>query len=407
MKPVVPPSKLPLRALFAEALAGILQRPGRTALTALGTVLGIGALVAVLGLTATATGQISQRFTTLTATEVSVERVEGENMDAQMPFPPDADRRMRALNGVNHAGVTWRLPDEVARTVRGVPVPGEQPDVFPTLQVASAGYLGAVLPRVSQGRLYDDAHEDRGERVVVLGKAAARMLGVHTLSTRPAITIDGMPFTVIGVLDDVGRNASVLSSVLVPRRTAEEMWPVTGEAAELKMLVDTQLGAATVIARQAPVALRPDAPELFRVVPPPDPRGLRDAVGTDLNALFLLLAVVCLVIGTVGIANTTLVAVLERTGEIGLRRALGARPRHITGQFLTEAAVVGTLGGLIGTTLGIMTTVVVAAVKQWTPLLEPLAVLPAPFVGTLTGLAAGLYPALRAARIEPVQALQR
>jgi putative ABC transport system permease protein len=123
--------------------------------------------------------------------------------------------------------------------------------------------------------------------------------------------------------------------------------------------------------------------------------------------LFLLLAAISLVIGAVGIANTTLVAILERTGEIGLRRSLGARPRHIAAQFLTESATLGTLGGLLGTSIGVSTVVLVAVIENWTAVLNPLYVMPAPLMGSVVGLLAGLYPALRAARIEPLEALRR
>src|SRR5690606_3895129 len=136
-------------------------------------------------------------------------------------------------------------------------------------------------------------------------------------------------------------------------------------------------------------------------IPPPEPQSLRRGVADDLSVLFLLLAAVSLVIGAVGIANTTMVAVLERTSEIGLRRALGARPRHIAAQFLTESAATGTIGGLLGTSLGVLTIIAVALVQRWTPLLEPAATLPAPLIGTLVGLLAGTYPALHAARIQP------
>jgi putative ABC transport system permease protein len=357
-------------------------------------------------LTATATGQISQRFTTLVATEVTVESAALPH-DAPIPFPADADERIRALNGVNQAGVSWQLPQGVAQTVRGASLPGMSTDTPLAVQAASPGYLAALRPTMGEGRTYDSFHEQRAERVAVLGSAAARVLRVETLATRPAVVIDGIPFSVVGIVDDVARGAAALSSVLIPRHTAETLWPAKEAPGGLHMLIDTEVGAAPLIARQSALALRPDRPDLFKVVPPPDPRSLHDAIGNDLDTLFLLLAGVCLAIGAFGIANTTLVAVLERTGEIGLRRALGARPRHIAGQFLTEAAATGTLGGLVGTTLGILTTVVVAASREWTPLLDPVFVLPAPLLGTLTGILAGLYPALRAARIEPVQALQR
>lgn len=108
-----------------------------------------------------------------------------------------------------------------------------------------------------------------------------------------------------------------------------------------------------------------------------------------------------------GIPDTVLVSVRGRTSEIGPRRALGARPRHIAGQFLTESTAIAALGGLIGTALGVAAVVAVALTRHWTAILDPAFVLPAPLIGTVVGLLAGAYPALRAAGIEPAEALRR
>jgi putative ABC transport system permease protein len=406
--PDLPRSRVAARDLFGEAVAGLLQRPGRTAMTAAGTVLGVGAFVAVLGLTATASGQIDARFTALVATEVLVEDTGGSDpLTVANAFPADAEVRMAAITGVRHAGVWWRVHAQPPLPVTAVPLPGS--DRPPEIEVvaASPGLLRALRPTAVRGRLFDQFHDGRGEAVAVLGSAAAARLEVTNLAVQPAVLIDGVPFTVVGILDDVQRQPDALFQVLVPRRTAELLWGPPDPGDRARMLVDTEVGAATVVADQAPLALRPDAPDLFRVIAPPDPRSLRERVATDLGVLFLLLAAVSLVIGAVGITNTTMIAVLERVAEIGLRRALGARPRHVGAQFLTESAAVGTLGGLVGTSLGVVTVVSVAAARQWTPLLEPWTAVPAPLIGTVVGVLAGAYPALRAARIEPVEALRR
>ncbi|MFZ3498214.1 ABC transporter permease [Streptomyces sp. 5.8] len=405
----IEPSRFTARDNVSEAFAGILQRPARSALTALGTVLGVGTFVAVLGLTATTSSQIDARFNLLTATEVTIEDIaRNKNPFAGPGFPADADERVERLGGVQHAGVfyTVRL-DATAGSVRSAPVGGAGGGGDSTEVVAaSPGALQAAVPKLAQGRLYDAYHSDTKQRVAVLGSSVAARLGITTLDTRPAVFIGSEPFAVIGIIEDVERKPDLLLSVTVPRTTAEDIWGPP-ESDGTSMLIATDIGAAQQVAHLAPTALRPDHPEYLKAVPPPDPRTLRSGVTSDLQQLFLILAGICLIIGAVGIANTTLVAVLERTGEIGLRRALGARGRHITTQFLAESGTLGALGGLVGTSLGTLTVLTIAVLRDWTPVIHPTTVATAPLLGLLTGLLAGLYPAWRAARIEPAEALRR
>ncbi|MFC8012639.1 ABC transporter permease [Streptomyces cinereoruber] len=398
-------SRLHWRDLLSEALAGMLQRPVRSGLTSVGTVLGVGTFVAILGLTATASSQISERFTVLSATEVSIEAVRSSEPRFGSPFPSDADRRIRQLNGVRHAGVYWPVQLDQSVVVRSAPVESFAGNTQVRVVAASPGVLQAAETTLSQGVLFNEWHEAREQRVAVISTGVAARLGITTLETQPAIFIGDEAFSVVGVVDDVRRKADLLLSVIVPRSTAEEIWgPPAGEAG---MLVSTRLGAAPQVAMESALALDPAHPELYRAIPPPNPKELRTQVTEDLDELFLLLASICLFVGTVGIANTTLVAVLERTGEIGLRRALGARARHVAAQFLLESGTLGALGGLIGTALGILTVVSVALARAWTPVINLGFVAAAPFLGLATGLLAGLYPAWRASRIQPVEALRR
>ncbi|MFC8370705.1 MULTISPECIES: ABC transporter permease [unclassified Streptomyces] len=401
-------SRLALRDLLSEAVAGMLQRPARAVLTALGTVLGVGSFIAVLGLTATAASQIDTRFNALTATEVGVVDVGSGNAAAPaLSFTEDAEARISRLNGVQAAGVYWNVRLGPEDGVRAAPVgKANGADAQTQVIAASPGIWPAARAGFAQGRGFDDFHDRHRQAVAVIGSATAARLGITTLHTRPAVFIGGSSFTVIGILEDVERKPELLMSVTVPRSVAERTWGTpSGEGA--RMIISTELGAAGQIAEEAALALRPEHPEYFRVTPPPDPRSLRTAVSDDLSQLFLLLAGVCLVIGAVGIANTTLVAVMERTGEIGLRRALGARGIHITSQFLAESTALGLVGGLVGTSIGTVVVVSVAAAKRWTPVLDPATLAVAPALGLATGLLAGLYPAWRASRIPPVEALRR
>lgn len=404
----LPRSRLGTIAFVREVSTGLVQRPGRSALTALGTVLGMGTLVAVLGLTATAQNQVSDRFTVLAATGVTVEQVPGAGVEEtggpSLAFPEDAEERVAALNGVRSAGVWWSALDgetSVSASAPGTAVAGLDIAVY----AAGPGAIRASRPRWRTGRGFDEFHERRAEPVAVLGATAAHQLGIVRLNDQPAVFIDGRPFTVLGIIASTERNKEFQASVLVPARTGLRLWGVPKEV-DPRMTIETSLGAASLVARQAPLALRPDHPEYFRAIAPPDPRMLEEQVTGDLDVLFLILAAVSLLIGTFGIANTTLVAVLERVSEIGLRRAVGARPRHVAGQFLAESAALGGIGGLIGTALGIATILAVAVDRAWTPVM-PGWLLGAPLLGAGAGLLAGLYPAWRATRVEPAEALRR
>ncbi len=145
----------------------------------------------------------------------------------------------------------------------------------------------------------------------------------------------------------------------------------------------------------------------MKVETPPPPGHLGAAVRSDVSALFLAFAILALVVGGLGIANVTLLSVMERTGEIGLRRALGARKRQIAGQFLTESGITGLIGGLVGAAGGILAVLVVSLIRSWTPVLDGTLALLAPLLGALIGLLAGAYPALKAAGIEPITALRQ
>ncbi|TCO62844.1 ABC transporter permease [Actinocrispum wychmicini] len=400
-------ARFALRDLAAEAVAGITQRPARSVLTMLGTVLGTAAFVAIIGLTATSAGQIDKRFTLLGATQVTVEDTAAtQRVDPRLDFPEDADSRVGGLNGVVAAGRYWKVPLAEGTAVSARPRVSTRDGERLEVLGVSPGALRAAGTTTSTGVLFDEFHERRAERVALLGAGAAGRLGISRLDAAPAVFVGDAAYTVVGIIADAERLPRLGLSVIIPASTALRRYGPPPPADPAKMLIQTRLGAAQQVAREAPLALRPDHPDLLTALAPADPRSLRDAVTQDVNSLFLLLAGLALVVGALGIANTTLVSVMERTTEIGIRRSLGARRRHIAAQFIAESSVLGALGGLVGASLGVMTVVLVALYQRWTAVLDPLAVIPAPVVGAVVGLLAGVYPALRAASIEPVDALR-
>jgi hypothetical protein len=271
------------------------------------------------------------------------------------------------------------------------------------MKAASPGLFAAIHARLASGRLFDAGHSDRADRVLVLGPNAARRLSIARVDEQPAVFVGDRLYAVIGLLAGVRRQASLMGAAIMPEGTARREFSLRAPALAQ---VETRIGAVDLIARQAPVALSPTDPTLLKVAAPPDPRLLRGAVKNDLNALFLLLGGVSLLVGAIGIANVTLVSVLERVGEIGLRRALGAARRHIAAQFLLESTAMGLAGGIIGASLGTLVIVGVSAAKTWTPVLDPWVPVGAPLLGAVIGLLSGTYPSLRAASLEPVEALR-
>jgi putative ABC transport system permease protein len=396
-------TRLSVGDLIAEAAAGITARPVRSALTTLGTVLGIGTLVTTLGVAATADNQIVGRFDAVRATEVTAQVPEVKDGGTEVVRWPAVNDVSR-LNGVRHAA-SITDPDVQGRSVTTNDVRDPTGLAAHSLPVvgATVGLPGAVGASTVHGRFFDAGHVGRADRVAVLGEAAAKLLGVTRLDRAPAIFVEGRALTVIGVLGGVHRQPSLAASVIVPYSTGASLFAL---GSVRRVLITTELGAAPLIAGQAPHVLSPNDAGRLEISAPPDPESLRRQVQGDVNGLFLVLGLVSLVVGAVGIANVTLVTVLERVGEIGLRRSLGAARRHIAAQFLAESTLIGLMGGVIGASVGVIAVVAVAIAQEWTPVLDQRLALGAPLVGAVVGLLAGLYPALRAAHMEPVDALR-
>lgn len=396
--------KFRLQDLLVEAVRSLGAKPSRLVLTSLGTVVGIASLVMTIGFAQTAAGQVASQFAAAATTHVVVtanSAADGQDPANQLPW--DADSRVRQVHGVVAAGIDAVVDegeDDISALALNDPSQPERQN--PTLIAASSGLFAAVGARVRTGRVFDVGNEARVDRVAVLGVRAARRLGIDRLDNLPSISIGDESFTVEGIIDRAGARPDLLDDVIVPMSVGREVF---GVEAPLEVQVRVVPGADSLVARQAPAAILPNSPTSLSVLRTAAASGLRSNVEADLNVVFVLLGALALIVGIFGIATVTQLSVIERIGEIGLRRALGARQRDISGQFLAESLVVGLLGGLVGAAVGVLVLVITSIVRGWVPIIDPWLTIGAVAAAAVAGLVAGVVPAYRASRIEPAKAL--
>ncbi|SDJ02571.1 putative ABC transport system permease protein [Lentzea albidocapillata subsp. violacea] len=380
--------------LVREALLSVTRFPGRSMLTALGTVLGAAAFVSTLGLVSTLGQQVSASFDVRRATEVLVQP---QDQGADTGWQSEKSlQRLRELNGVRAAGPRVLLDERPTTRAIGVPVQGVR------LMGVDPPALRVIGPALAEGRLFTEYDERNALRIVLLPRSVADQLGVTR--TQAAVFIDNEAYTVAGIFDDVTRRPEALTAALVPFRTAGKL---TSANPKRDVIIETAPGAAQQIAHQAPLALKPEAAEALRSIAPPDPKTLRREIEDNVTRSSLMVSLVTLVIGTVSIGNAATASIATRTAEIGLRRAVGGRPAHVFAQLLAETTVLGALGGAVGAFLGVCVTSAVSLWNGWTPVIDLRLALVASAVCAAAGLVAGLVPAARATRIQPVAALQR
>ncbi|MFV0427405.1 MAG: ABC transporter permease [Beutenbergiaceae bacterium] len=401
------PGRFRISDLLTEASHGIGARPGRLLLTILGTVLGIGALVVTLGMAATSAGQVARKFDAIAATQVVIKPETtrgpaGERAIGRLPW--DSPERINRLNGVVAAALLAPVETSGAQ-ISAVPItdPTATATVAPSVVAASAQLIETLRADLGTGRFFDVGHDERRDRVAVLGADAAQRLGINRIDAQPSIFIGTDAYTVIGIIEEFSSRRDLANAVIIPIGTARDEFGLE-TAAEVQVRIE--IGAGPLLNQQAPIALAPNSPESIQVQAPRQSNDLQDSVQSDLDAVFLVLGAVALLVGGLGIANVTLLSVMERVGEIGLRRALGATRRQIGAQFVVESVVIGLLGGLLGAALGVFVVVGWSALREWTPVLDLWLALGAALLGGVIGLLAGAYPALKAASLEPVAALR-
>jgi putative ABC transport system permease protein len=375
---------------------GIRTRKVRAALSALGIAIGVAAIVAVLGLAASSQAGLLAEIDQLGTNLLTVSN--GQTLFGQpAELPETATAMIGRLPAVRDVQATGTVHANVYRSNL---IPAIDTNAL-SVEAASLNLLPAIGARLAHGRFLDAA--TAGQPVAVIGAAAAERLGIADVLAGERILIGGQWFYVAGVLSPAVLAPAVDNSVLVGFPAAKAYLGFDGHPSTA--YVRTNPDQVTQVYGRLAGAANPQAPVEVNVSRPSDALVARAQAKSALNGLFLGLGAVSLLVGAVGVANIMIISVLERRSEIGLRRALGATKGHIRLQFLAEAILLALVGGAVGVGLGAAATAVYAQAKDWATVIPPLAWAGGLGAALLIGAFAGLMPAIRAARLQPTQAL--
>lgn len=376
---------------------GLRARRGSTLLTTVGIAIGIAAMIAVVGISASSRTELIARLDALGTNLLQVRA--GQDMFGESAqLPSDAPAMIRRIAPVEGAASMTKLDATVRRTSLipeeesgGVDVYAVERQMAPTLEMTA-----------HDGRLLDAATERLP--VTVLGATAAERLGITDVAAGTRVLIADQWFAVIGILDRLPLNADIDRAALIGYNAARAAFAVDLDASAIYLRTHPEQveTVRSVLGRTA----NPARPNEVAVSRPSDALEARAQVDVALQTLLLGLGGVALLVGALGIANVMVISVLERRAEVGLRRALGATRRQIRTQFLIESAMLSALGGIGGVALGAGVTIAYAASQGWTPAIPVFAVAGGVVAALAIGGLAGLYPAARAARLDPAEAVR-
>ena len=393
------PAAARLRPADLARLAGVglRTRKLRAGLSALGIAIGVAAIVAVLGLSASSSAGLLAEISRLGTNLLTVSN--GQTVTGgTAELPKAAPGMIGRLPGVTAVQDTGTVSG--ASVYRSPLIPSIDTNAL-SVDAASLGLPAAAGTSMAQGR-YLNAATARGP-VAVLGAAAAQRLGIDRIWPGERIWVGGQWFYLAGILHPAVLAPEIDSAVLVGFPAAQKYLRFDGHPSTIYVRAATsQVNAVdSLLAAQA----NPANPSQVNVSQPSAALTAQAYAKGAFDTLVLGLGAVALLVGAVGVANIMVISVLERRSEIGLRRALGATKGHIRIQFLSEAILLALAGGATGVAAGALATAVYAHTKGWAIAIPAQAWAGGIGAALLIGAVAGLLPALRAARMSPTQAL--
>lgn len=406
-----------IRALLnaTMALRALIDRPGRSLLTLLGIVIGIVALVVMMSLIEALDTTVRDATRSL---GVGVFQVQKEPRFSGRKWKDAPDRKSFTMDHVRELRQRLELTDEVGGEMWAwlSSFRTDKRKTEPACEIAGAtpSFLRANGMELEAGRFLTEQDLELRRRVAVIGSDAVDTLFPNGIAEAigSSIRLRGKEFTVIGTLKSrptlfgaAWQNClAVIPIETFHREFYFQTLHVTFVAKDPTQLEEAQAEAVAVLRHMRRV--KPGEPNDFEIFSNASTGSELETLGVIISGAAGAICLLALLVGGIGVMNIMLVSVMERTREIGIRKALGARPATILGQFILEAVVLAGSGGVVGLLLAIAGVSIAAAALELPATVPTYAVIIALASSAFTGLAAGIYPAARAARLDPIEALR-
>ncbi len=407
--------------IFKQSIGALFSNKARSLLTVLGIVIGIAAVIALMSLGSGAKSWITDRISTLGTSNITV--IPGADTEQQGPMGHNPGSRLAGgqqsstlseadlgalQEEVGGSGIE-RVSGNISNTAVLTTLSGERRyDVVGT----SADYFAIMSRSAGEGSFYTDEEVASRTPVAVMGEQVARDVFGDADPVGQALHVNGTDYRVVGVLSRVDESSITDPNVqcFIPYTAAQDTFGVSNftslviEAKDEGSVDEAKATTTAVLLAQHGVDDLALAD--FTVKSSQDLLSTVQSITDMLTAFLAGIAAISLLVGGIGIMNIMLVAVTERTREIGLRKAVGAKTRDILSQFLTEALLLTVAGGVLGILFGFILSRAAARMLDFTTIVTGGSVLLAVCVSAAIGLVFGIFPAAKAARLNPIQALR-
>jgi len=400
-----------LGEIIRVALEALRANKLRSLLTMLGIIIGVGAVITMVALGSGAQKSVQDRIQALGPTLLSLypgqSFMRGVASDVRVSLTMDDDTAL-----ANNARYVTDVVPELSRNLQ---VQKGTQNINVNIVGTTPNYVPVKNYTITAGRMFTAGDDAARRRFAVLGSAVPTMLNANAAAMiGQELLIRGIPFEIIGILSEKGSQGSFSNpdeQILIPLQTAryrimgtDRLRSITVKVQDMSSMNLAMIDLERVLRRQHKI--RPGQDNDFQIRNQTDILATLQQTTETFKYLLAGIAAVSLLVGGIGIMNIMLVSVTERTREIGVRKALGATRFNVMFQFLVEALVLCLVGGMIGVVVGTIGAVVLSKLAHWNTLISPFAILLAFVFSAAVGLFFGIWPAKRAASLDPIVALR-